>query len=154
MKKAFTLIEILIVLTVIAVLVSIVLPSLFGLKQEANLSKASTDLAILQTSIEAYYNKNHYYPIDENDYQTELIQETGLLNSYYNDPFIKKDSRYAYHHYEAASGKKYFLLISPGLNRQLDFDTAHSSAMLFIDAGQFTMPENCDDLIVTNLLRI
>ncbi len=58
----FTIIELLIVITVIAILVGIALPRFKGMQDEANIAKARGDLRTLQTAVESYYihNANTY----------------------------------------------------------------------------------------------
>ena len=52
--SGFTLLEVLMVITVIWILAGIVLPSFKGFQNEANITKAESDLHILKTAIESY----------------------------------------------------------------------------------------------------
>ena len=61
-KKAFTLIELLIVIAVIGVLIAIILPNLIGMRERARDSKRKNDLAQLKTALRMYFNDYNSYP--------------------------------------------------------------------------------------------
>jgi prepilin-type N-terminal cleavage/methylation domain-containing protein len=52
--RGFTLIELLIVMAIIAILVTIALPRIQGLRQQAYITRARAELRTLQTAMEAY----------------------------------------------------------------------------------------------------
>jgi len=60
--KAFTLIELLIVIAVISILIGIALPRFKGMQLEGNIAKAKGELRTLQTAVESYYIHNGSYP--------------------------------------------------------------------------------------------
>lgn len=62
MKKAFTLIEILIIVAFLGILAAIVLPTLQGQIQKARESTAKDDLRILRNTIEVYAAKHNDVP--------------------------------------------------------------------------------------------
>ena len=63
LRKAFTLIELLIVMTVIAILAGILIPSFRGYQSEAWIIKAEGDIGALQLGVEAYFRKHtNEYP--------------------------------------------------------------------------------------------
>ena len=67
-KKAFTLLELLVVIAVIGVLIAIILPNLIGMRERARDSKRKNDLAQLKTALRMYFNDYNRYPqssIDE-----------------------------------------------------------------------------------------
>jgi prepilin-type N-terminal cleavage/methylation domain-containing protein len=64
MKKAFTLIELLIVVAIIAILAAIAVPNFLEAQVRAKVSRAKSDLRTLTTSIEAYAVDNNKYPFD------------------------------------------------------------------------------------------
>jgi len=57
-NKGFTIIEMLIVLTVIAILVGMALPRFKGMQDEGNIARAKGELRTLQTAIESFYIHN------------------------------------------------------------------------------------------------
>jgi prepilin-type N-terminal cleavage/methylation domain-containing protein len=88
MKKAFTLIELLIVMAVIAILIAIAIPSFRGMQNEARKTKAQGDVRVVKIAVESYY-KNHanLYPAEAN-YQTTLLGASPrILESNLYDPF-------------------------------------------------------------------
>ena len=87
-NKGFTLIELLIVMAIIAILISISIPSFRGMQVEARKTKAQGDLTTLQIAIESYYKDyNNQYPAVAN-YQTTLTGAMPpILSSLTYDPF-------------------------------------------------------------------
>lgn len=71
--KAFTLVELLVVMAIISLLASLVLSSLAGARMQANDTKIAEDLRQVRKSIEIYYNDNNSFPdpaissVDNND---------------------------------------------------------------------------------------
>lgn len=61
-KKGFTLVEMLIVIAIIAVLASISLVSVGGIRKSANDKRRVADLQKVQGYLELYYNQNRQYP--------------------------------------------------------------------------------------------
>ena len=84
-KNAFTLIELMIVMAVIAILIGIILPTIGGFREEANISRARGDLATLRTAMESYYIHNN------NSYPAALTSLPGsqprIVANVPNDPF-------------------------------------------------------------------
>jgi prepilin-type N-terminal cleavage/methylation domain-containing protein len=60
---AFTLIELLIVITIIAVLAGLLFPAFVGIQERAKKTQAKSDLAQIVTSLTAYYTDYGKYPI-------------------------------------------------------------------------------------------
>jgi len=61
-KKAYTLIEMLMVVAIIGVLASSILVGLSGTRAKARDSRRITDLKSVQTALELYYSKYNVYP--------------------------------------------------------------------------------------------
>ncbi len=61
-KKAFTLVELLIVISILGIMAAIVLPTFQGNIQKAKEAAAKDNLRILRTTIEAYAAKNNGVP--------------------------------------------------------------------------------------------
>jgi len=68
MRKAFTLIELLIVIAIIAILALIAIPNFLEAQIRAKVSKATADLRSMATGIEAYFVDNNAYPIAPGNY--------------------------------------------------------------------------------------
>jgi prepilin-type N-terminal cleavage/methylation domain-containing protein len=62
LKRGFTLLEVLVVLTIIAILMSVVLSSLSGARIRGRDAKRAADLKQLQQAIENYFENNSAYP--------------------------------------------------------------------------------------------
>ena len=64
-KKAFTLLELIIVIIIIGVLTSLALPRLFSMVESSRKAEALTTIASIRSSMERYYlmnNGTYYYP--------------------------------------------------------------------------------------------
>lgn len=64
-RRAFTLIELLIVVAIIAILAAIAVPNFLEAQTRAKVSRAKADLRSLQTALEAYLIDNNTYPYSE-----------------------------------------------------------------------------------------
>ena len=62
MKKAFTLIELLIVVAIIAILAAIAVPNFLEAQVRSKVSRVRSDIRSLATGIESYYVDNNQYP--------------------------------------------------------------------------------------------
>src|ERR1700736_3795435 len=73
-RLAFTLIELLIVITIIAVLLGYLFPAFHGIQERAKKVQAKSDLAQIVTAINAFYTEYGQYPCaaqsgdDSNDF--------------------------------------------------------------------------------------
>jgi type II secretion system protein G len=63
MKKAFTLIELLIVVAIIAILAAIAVPNFLEAQTRSKTSRTKADMRTSATAMEAYYVDNNRYPI-------------------------------------------------------------------------------------------
>lgn len=110
MKRGFTIIELLIVITVIAILVGIALPRFMGMQEEGNISKAKGELRALQTAVESYYiHNNNALPAGLSNLTSATPNIIG--SSIPTDPF---DSTNEYGYDTSASGK-YYVVYSVGV---------------------------------------
>lgn len=62
MKKGFSLIELLVVITIIASLVGVALPNFLGARQRAKDAKKKAELGQLKNALRLYYNDYNSYP--------------------------------------------------------------------------------------------
>lgn len=94
MKRAFTLIELLIVVAIIAILAAIAVPNFLEAQVRAKVSRVKSDIRTIKTAVESYRVDNNRYPIG-----TELIDRWGyqittpvayLSTVPSPDPFISK----------------------------------------------------------------
>ena len=61
-NRAFTLVELLLVLTILAILAGIVLPKMTGRTQQARITRAQTEIATFTTALGAFEVDNGFYP--------------------------------------------------------------------------------------------
>ncbi|MDP2654131.1 MAG: type IV pilin protein [Candidatus Omnitrophota bacterium] len=89
-RKAFTLVEILLVVGIIALLATIAIPNLLRSRLSANESSAQSTLKTISTALESYYVTNNNYPNN-----TNLL--IGDVPPYLNkDFFVGSYSGYSY----------------------------------------------------------
>lgn len=80
MNKAFTLIELLIVVAIIAILAAIAVPNFLEAQTRAKVSRVRNDLRTIATAMESYFVDNNRYPGDSDNTILEPGQDQqGLL---------------------------------------------------------------------------
>lgn len=138
-RQGFTLIELMIVLGVIAIVASILVPNIKGMRQEGDILKAKSEVKTLQTAIESYYLKrNRYYPEKLED----LLEVTPrLIDTIPTDPFSHKP-----YQYEVISSE-YYIVWSNGPNKAKDFRTTTKDGELVIEKNSVG-----DDILASSLL--
>ena len=64
MKKGFTILELVIVLSVLVILIGIAIPRMKGMQQAGQITQVKAELQTLQAAMESYYNNSspHVYP--------------------------------------------------------------------------------------------
>lgn len=91
-KKGFSLVELLVVISIIATLTAIILPNLMGAREKARDSQRIQDLNSLKTALRMYYNDNQVYPTPVSTGNTlaasfstyfPAISNIGFTYSYY-----------------------------------------------------------------------
>ncbi len=113
-RKAFTLLELLIVISIIAILAATMIPNFIGFDAEARLAATKTNLSTLRTRVSLFRTKEGRYPEKLDD----------LLEVTYNDMGIERP----------------YLDLMPvefvsSKNGQADFENMESDDMLSGDGG-------------------
>lgn len=74
--RGFTLVELLVAMSILAVLMAVLLPNLMGSRQRARDSKRMADLQAVKGALRMYYNDNQTYPVGSRitDLSAELSQ--------------------------------------------------------------------------------
>src|SRR5438552_2697640 len=78
----FTLLELLIVISIIAILAVTIIPNFIGFDAEAKLSASITNLNTLRTRISLYRAKEGEYPSSLNDLLTRTYEDVGVQQAY------------------------------------------------------------------------
>ena len=99
-NKAFTLIELLIVVAIIAILAAIAVPNFLEAQVRSKVSRTLADMRSIKTGLESYYVDNNSYLLDGNDYNptnldnfnckknlSKLTTPVSYLTSLFYDPF-------------------------------------------------------------------
>ena len=115
-QHGFTLVEIIIVISVIAILVTIAVPTFQGMQQEGQISKSESELQTLKTAILSYKRHNGSYPSNIAVDLTSVISK--ILTQILEDPFktdtITTSNTYGYITGTDASFGDYFVIYSKG----------------------------------------
>jgi len=139
-QQGFTLIELIIVISVIAILIGIALPRLRGMLEEGNVAKAAGEAKALQAAVESYYIHNSKtYPADGSGWQAALTAaKPQLIGAALKDPF-KPTADYIY---DKSANGLYYIIWSTG------FDGAGDITGID-DTGVLTGTQD-DDIFVSN----
>src|SRR5471032_2597407 len=78
-QSAFTLVEMLLVLVILATLAAIVIPKMAGRSQQAKVTAAQTQVSSIEMALDAFEVDNGYYP------------KTGSLDDLINPPSNARD---------------------------------------------------------------
>jgi prepilin-type N-terminal cleavage/methylation domain-containing protein len=141
-RKAFTLIELLIVMTVIAILAGVLVPSFRGYQSEAWIIKAEGDIGTLQLAIETYFRKNNNeYPDSLEDL---LDQNPRFINNLPLDPFKTSVRNYGYEVvYKKPGNEAFYIVYSHGSNGIKNWSWNESRGFVILDSTS-------DDILFTN----
>ena len=151
MRRGFTLIELMIVISVMAILIGISLPYFKGMQDEGNSAKCAGELRTLATAIESYYIHNSSeYPCQTTTDVQPAWQDPALTGASptlvkikLNDPFGTGEYQYAAS--ATPTGSKYYVVFSIGPNLTKTIMGIHATT------GK-VLPENAtgDDIYFSN----
>lgn len=151
MKKAFTLIELMIVMAVMAILVGISIPRFKGMRQEGNIAKTQGELRTLKTAIESYaMHHSNAYPASSTTPYTAYLDASAapgpqLISSPLYDPFgATATTEYYYIRGSGSGGTDYYAICSRGPDGAVDVTAAE------VGNGALTAAEIDDDIVASN----
>jgi len=150
MKRAFTLIELMIVMAVMAILVGIALPRFKGMREEANIAKAEGELRTLKTAIESYaMHHSNAYPASSTTPYTSYLDASAapgpqLIASVLYDPFAAANTEYYYILGSGSGGSDYYAICSKGPDGTADVTATE------VGNGALTTTEIDDDIVASN----
>lgn len=95
-KKGFTIIELLVVISIIAVLSMIGFASFREVQENGRDAKRRADLGTIQSALEQYNNDQHYYPVSIATGSAFSFGTRTYLNNIPTDPINSAPSTYCY----------------------------------------------------------
>jgi len=84
-RRAFTLVEMLLVITIIGILAALVVPKMMGRSEQARQAAARADISSIKTALDAFEVDNGYYPKNLLD----LIQQPRDTRNWHG-PYLDK----------------------------------------------------------------
>ncbi len=117
-RKGFTLLELLVVISVLVIMIGMAIPTFKGMQQQGTLTQVQKELQTLQGAVESYYtnsNPNAYPPSTTlliSNYLISAIPQ--IIGDVFYDPL--KTSPQAEYRYIASANRKYYLIRSVGLD--------------------------------------
>jgi general secretion pathway protein G len=88
-QGAFTLIELLLVMTILVILAGIVLPKMAGRGEQARIAAAQTQISTFGTALGAYEVDNGNYPRGRDGLQALMVKPRDALS--WHGPYMEKD---------------------------------------------------------------
>jgi len=90
-NRGFTLLEIIVVVAIIAILAAYIAPKVAGRVDDARISKAKSDIRVLESSLELYKLDNFLYPSSEQGLEALVNKPSGEGTKNWRDGgYIKK----------------------------------------------------------------
>ncbi|MDD4937701.1 MAG: type II secretion system protein [Candidatus Shapirobacteria bacterium] len=116
-KKGFTLVELLVVISIIGVLTTLLMVNFMGSRERANDAQKIQNLASLKNALRMYYNDNQSYPIS-------VSPCTNCLSSAIGSSYLPNITSIGYTYTSLDSGNGF--IITAGLESGAGVDWANS----------------------------
>jgi general secretion pathway protein G len=87
-QRAFTLIELLLVLVILGILAAIVVPKFSGRTEQARITAATTQISSFSTALDAFEVDNGYFPKGRNGLEDLVSQPRDAQN--WKGPYLKE----------------------------------------------------------------
>jgi general secretion pathway protein G len=137
--QGFTLLEIIVVVAIIAILAAYIAPKVTGRVDDARISKAKSDIRVLESSLELYKLDNFVYPSSDQGLEALVNKPSGSNTRNWRDGgYIKKLTKDPW-------GNEY-IYAYPGSNGEFDVsslgaDAAAGGADEAADIGNWNLDE-------------
>jgi len=89
-QQGFTLLEIIVVITIIAVLAAYIAPKVAGRADDARISKVKNDIQVLESALELYRLDNFTYPTSDQGLEALVTKPSDSLKNWKTGGYIKK----------------------------------------------------------------
>ena len=120
-NHGFTLLEIIVVVAIIAILAAYIAPKVTGRVDDARISKAKSDIRVLESSLELYKLDNFVYPSSDQGLEALVNKPSGSNTRNWRDGgYIKKLTKDPW-------GNEY-RYVYPGSNGEFDVSSLGSDA--------------------------
>ncbi|MBI5127649.1 type II secretion system protein GspG [Candidatus Roizmanbacteria bacterium] len=128
MKKSFTLIEIIVVITIIGILAALITANFFISLKRSRDSKRKSDLYNITTALELYYTDNGYYPLVTEYYSSDqLCSPSSCSEKVYMKKIPTDPLTHESYYYETDESGSYFRIYSSIENNQDQGDNVNQS---------------------------
>jgi general secretion pathway protein G len=87
-RRAFTLIEMLVVILILSILAALIIPRLVGRTSDAKIAAAKSDIATLSSAVQQYRLDNDHYPTTEQGLQSLSVQPSDA--PHWKGPYLTK----------------------------------------------------------------
>lgn len=136
-SRGFTLIELMVVITIIGILATIALVMYSGIQKSARDAKRIGDIDAIRKALEQYYTAyNFTYPAEVSGNTLDNIIEINFLNNFSDgkapkDPLFDSDPTYQYMYYYCNSTNKYIVCAKPEDSKKGNRDNLPDDPCIF-----------------------
>jgi general secretion pathway protein G len=89
-QEAFTLIELLLVLVILAALSAIVVPKFAGHSKEAKITAAKTDISNIEVALDTFEINTGRYPTTSEGLRALVVEPSNLRENEWKGPYLKR----------------------------------------------------------------
>lgn len=113
-QSGFTMLEMMVVIVILGIMATLVLPQIFGQREQADMQKAISDITALENAMEMYRVQNGIYPTTEQGLEALVSapQTDPRPRNYQSDGYIRR--------LPADPWGNEYRLLSPGQNGRYD----------------------------------